>query len=162
MDKVKRPSSAYLFFCNKVRSEVKAENPDKKPTEVTKIIGEKWKSLSTEEKTPFVEQAKVDKERYTKEKGSATATEAPKKPKKPPTAYMLFANSVRAAIRGQKPGISLGEISQKTSEMWKALRDEEKEDFIIEAEKLKKDSAASPPAEAAATATSQAKNKKSK
>lgn len=47
-----------------------AENPGIPFGEVAKKLGEKWKSLSAEEKAPFEEKARIDKEK------SATLTAA--------------------------------------------------------------------------------------
>jgi structure-specific recognition protein 1 len=49
-DAPKRNKSAYMFFCDDKRAEVKKEFPDLKMTEVSKKLAEKWKALSDSEK----------------------------------------------------------------------------------------------------------------
>ena len=42
----KRPMSAYMFFSNDARAEVKKENPDFKITDISKALGVKWGGMS--------------------------------------------------------------------------------------------------------------------
>ena len=44
--------------------QVKQENPGIAFTEIAKVLGEKWKSVTAEEKKEFEEQAAKDKARY--------------------------------------------------------------------------------------------------
>ena len=80
-----RGKSAYLFFCQANRPEVKEANPSFKATEIMAELGRMWKELSDDEKVEFEEQAAEDKERYHKEKTEweeKTGLElSPKKPK---------------------------------------------------------------------------------
>ncbi|GAB4821853.1 hypothetical protein N2152v2_008899 [Parachlorella kessleri] len=67
-DAPKRALSAFMFFSNAVRDDVKKENPGVTFGEVGKLIGERWKSLSDEEKKPYQDQAEKDKTRAKKER----------------------------------------------------------------------------------------------
>lgn len=60
----KRGLSAYMFFTQDQRDKVKEENPGIAFTDVAKVLGQKWKELSAEEKAPYEEQAANDKKRY--------------------------------------------------------------------------------------------------
>jgi hypothetical protein len=60
----KGPKSGYLFFQEKVRSEILEKSPDIKPTEIMVEAGKRWGLLSEEEKAPYNEMAKKDKERH--------------------------------------------------------------------------------------------------
>jgi len=64
----KRSLSAYMFFANENRDIVRAENPGINFGQVGRLLGEKWKALSTEDKTPYENKAAADKKRYEKEK----------------------------------------------------------------------------------------------
>uniref|UniRef100_M4F2F8 HMG box domain-containing protein n=1 Tax=Brassica campestris TaxID=3711 RepID=M4F2F8_BRACM len=68
----KRPSTPYILWCKDNWNEVKKENPDSDFKETSNILGAKWKTLSVEEKKPYEEKYKADKEAYlqviTKEK----------------------------------------------------------------------------------------------
>ena len=49
----KKPLSAYLFFTQTNRSVVQAANPDAtKLGDVAKLLGDKWKSMTEEERQP--------------------------------------------------------------------------------------------------------------
>jgi len=64
----KRNKSAYFFFCDEKRPEMKAKYPDYKVTELAKKLGEAWKALDEDDKKEYNESAKKDKERYEKQK----------------------------------------------------------------------------------------------
>ncbi|KAI8982413.1 high mobility group box domain-containing protein [Mycotypha africana] len=64
----KRGLSAYMFFSQEKRAEVKAENPEASFGQIGKILGEKWKAMSDEEKKPYNDKAEADKKRYEAEK----------------------------------------------------------------------------------------------
>lgn len=49
-DAPKRNKSAYMFFCDDKRAEVKKEFPDLKMTDVSKKLAEKWKALTDSDK----------------------------------------------------------------------------------------------------------------
>jgi hypothetical protein len=63
-----RGKSAYLFFCQANRAEVKEANPSFKATEIMAELGRMWKELSDEDKVEFEEQAAEAKEKYLQEK----------------------------------------------------------------------------------------------
>jgi hypothetical protein len=63
----KRPKSAYMFFAEKKRPEIREEQPELKMTEVSKVIGERWKEASPESKAKYSKKADKDKERYHEE-----------------------------------------------------------------------------------------------
>jgi hypothetical protein len=60
-----RPPSAYVIFSNKMREELKGRNLSF--TEIAKLVGENWQSLSPTEKEPYEQQAFTAKERYNNE-----------------------------------------------------------------------------------------------
>ena len=86
VDKPKRPLTSYLFFCNETRDLVKKEHPDFSGKQITTELGKRWKQLSDEEKQPYIEKQKLDKERYNNEKSEDFEEKKPKeekiKPKK--------------------------------------------------------------------------------
>jgi hypothetical protein len=55
---------SYMFFVKDERAKVVAENPGMPVTEVSKVIGTRWKELSAEAKAQYETLAKGDKERY--------------------------------------------------------------------------------------------------
>ena len=81
-NKPKKGNTAWIFFTNDMREKVKADNPDAKTTDLTKIMSPMWKALTPEEKKPYEDKAKADKERYEKEmenyKGSDSDSDSDK------------------------------------------------------------------------------------
>lgn len=67
-DAPKRSLSAYMFFANENRDIVRAENPGISFGQVGKLLGEKWKALTADDKVPYESKAETDKKRYEKEK----------------------------------------------------------------------------------------------
>lgn len=67
-DAPKRSLSAYMFFANDNRDIVRAENPGISFGHVGKLLGEKWKALTPDEKVPYDTKAEADKKRYEREK----------------------------------------------------------------------------------------------
>ncbi|ORX91959.1 HMG-box, partial [Basidiobolus meristosporus CBS 931.73] len=57
-----KPPSAYVMFSNKVRNELKDQNMTF--TEIAKIVGDRWKSISPEEKDEVERSAAKEKEEY--------------------------------------------------------------------------------------------------
>ena len=57
-----RPPSAYVIFSNKMRDDLKGRNLSF--TEIAKLVGENWQSLSVHDKEPFENEAAVKKEKY--------------------------------------------------------------------------------------------------
>lgn len=70
----KRALSAYMFFANENRDIIKSENPDVTFGQVGKLLGERWKALSAEDREPYDAKAKADKRRYESEKELYLAT----------------------------------------------------------------------------------------
>ncbi|EGZ20308.1 hypothetical protein PHYSODRAFT_285400 [Phytophthora sojae] len=58
----KRALSAYFFFCNDIRQEVRDENPNKKITEIATLLAERWRALPDKKRAKYQkmhEEAKV-------------------------------------------------------------------------------------------------------
>ncbi|GKV40076.1 hypothetical protein SLEP1_g47750 [Rubroshorea leprosula] len=63
--KPKHPMSAFFLFSNERRAALLAEN--KNVLEVAKIAGEEWKAMNEEQRGPYEEMAKKNKEKYMQE-----------------------------------------------------------------------------------------------
>jgi hypothetical protein len=89
----KRARSAYLYFCEERRGQLKDKNPDLKSTEITSELGRLWNELKGDESraselSNYESKAAEDKDRYESEKttltdGDKTKTVAQKKPVTP-------------------------------------------------------------------------------
>jgi len=64
----KRGLSAYMFFANEQRENVREENPGITFGQVGKMLGERWKALNEKQKEPYEAKAVADKARYENEK----------------------------------------------------------------------------------------------
>ena len=67
-NRVKKPKSAYLFFCDEKRGAVQKKNPGKKMGDISKVLGQLWGSISDEERKVFQDLHEKDKDRYEEEK----------------------------------------------------------------------------------------------
>ncbi|KAH8204224.1 hypothetical protein TruAng_001644 [Truncatella angustata] len=72
----KRGLSAYMFFANEQRENVRDENPGISFGQVGKILGERWKALNDKQRTPYEAKAAADKKRYEDEKAAYQAADS--------------------------------------------------------------------------------------
>lgn len=56
-------SSSYIMFSTLERPKVMAENPGMTVTDCSRELGTRWKTLTADEKAPYEERARADKER---------------------------------------------------------------------------------------------------
>lgn len=61
----------------------------------------------------------------------------PDAPKRPPTAFFLYAQTRRDAIKRAHKGVAVTEIAKKLGQEWRSLSDAEKDKFYAKAEKEK-------------------------
>uniref|UniRef100_A0A7S0RR61 FACT complex subunit SSRP1 n=1 Tax=Pyramimonas obovata TaxID=1411642 RepID=A0A7S0RR61_9CHLO len=74
----KKALSGFMYFSQVNRPKVKEEDPSLGIGGVAKVLGERWKALTTEEKQIYEDMHSKDKERYEKEKKEYAATLAEK------------------------------------------------------------------------------------
>lgn len=60
----KRPLYPYIIFSTESRPKIVQENPSLSFTDIGRIIGEKWRALSAEDKKVYEKKSEADKERY--------------------------------------------------------------------------------------------------
>ncbi|KAI8912776.1 high mobility group box domain-containing protein, partial [Gorgonomyces haynaldii] len=63
----KRPMTAFLYYSQDHRQAIIATNPGQPISEVAKLLGEKWKTATPQEKMRYEEMAARDKDRYNRE-----------------------------------------------------------------------------------------------
>ncbi|XP_065187073.1 high mobility group protein B2-like [Sycon ciliatum] len=66
-DAPKRGMSAFLFFCNSRRPELKLKFPDFAMGEMSRKLGDEWKTMDDTAKAPFEKQSIADRQRYEKQ-----------------------------------------------------------------------------------------------
>jgi len=59
---VKKPCSSYAIFLKEMKNVIKDQSPNLKMADVLKIVSEKWKALTEEEKAVYQDRAKKEKE----------------------------------------------------------------------------------------------------
>jgi len=140
---IKRPKSSFFIFVDDFRPTFKAENPDAKQTEIVKAASEKWKSMDDSEKKPFNDEAAKLKAEYDLVKPPAAkkakkGADGEDKPKRPPSAYFIFAKEFRPTWQAENPDVrGITECSKATAAKWNAMSDSEKQPYKDEAAKLK-------------------------
>lgn len=60
----KRAMSAFLSFSQEVRCQIRNEFPNLKNSEVSKLLGERWRQATEEEKKPHIERELREREKY--------------------------------------------------------------------------------------------------
>ncbi|KAI8334908.1 high mobility group box domain-containing protein, partial [Choanephora cucurbitarum] len=63
----KQPASSFFIFTNSIREEIDKAYPNASFSEKSKLYGSRWQQLTEEEKKPYVELAKKERERYQKD-----------------------------------------------------------------------------------------------
>ncbi|KAJ7411343.1 High mobility group protein B1 [Pitangus sulphuratus] len=107
--------------------------------------GSEGQTMSSKEKGKFEDMAKADKLRYEKEmknyvppKGETKKKfKDPNAPKRPPSAFFLFCSEFRPKIKGEHPGLSIGDVAKKLGEMWNNTAADDKQPYEKKAAKLK-------------------------
>lgn len=140
----KRFKSSYICFFMAKQSEIKAELGDNATVmTVSKRSGEMWKELTREQRAHWDEVAAKDKQRYMAEKSTYTgpwqvpwkrARKDPSAPKRPMSAFLMFAQNRRAELRRKNPAMKNTEVSQILGEMWRNMSDDERQPFVAQEE----------------------------
>eukprot|EP00934_Nitzschia_sp_Nitz4_P000174 Nitzschia sp. Nitz4//scaffold42_size132992//97085//99309//NITZ4_003413-RA/size132992-augustus-gene-0.118-mRNA-1//-1//CDS//3329551760//174//frame0 len=129
----KRFRSSYIFFSQdrfpEIREELKSEGIQMETVHITKMVSEEWKNLGKEERVRYEEMSRKDKERFEVEKKmykgtwhvptTQKLTKDDTAPKRPASAFLMFSNPRRAALKKERTDLSNGDISKLLSQMWK-------------------------------------------
>ena len=140
-DAPKGPRNTFILYCSDKRSEVKAEFPDLKPAEITKVIADRWKvdkqnskimayyqDLADKDKMRASEDKKVyspKKETIKETDKKPTKAQAKKPIKRTKSAYQLFSADERAVVK--KEGFSGKDITVELRNRWKNLDQNDKD-----------------------------------
>ena len=159
-EKPVRAKTAYLIFCSKHRNEIMRKihkDPAAKFTraemqQVTTTLADMWNKISPSELAKCREEAQVELEKYKVLKAAYQPpvygpAKKPKmmmqkgdlKPKKAPTAYLIFAEELRAKLKLERPDLKHDEISQQLSMEWKAIDPTKKKQYQMLAEAQRAD-----------------------
>eukprot|EP00742_Colponemidia_sp_Colp-10_P004110 GILJ01004385.1.p1 GENE.GILJ01004385.1~~GILJ01004385.1.p1 ORF type:complete len:465 (+),score=105.12 GILJ01004385.1:53-1447(+) len=149
-DAPRRGLSAYLHYSNAIRPDMQKEFPDKSVTDLAKIIAERWKHLTDQDREQYAKQAMEDADRYQRERDKYLLSRAeydveggsdsmsirkqrkkkdPRAPKKAFSAYLYFTQEVRPVILAEHGDVKTPELSKMLSDRWKSLPDEERDRY---------------------------------
>ncbi|KAM0915540.1 hypothetical protein ACQ4PT_010769 [Festuca glaucescens] len=125
-NKPKRPPSAFFVFMEGFRKDYKEKNPNNKQVSVVgKAGGEKWKSLTDDEKAPYVAKAEKLKAEYAKKIDAYN---------NPQAEASGDSDKSKSEINDEEDA---SEVGKAGGEKWKSLTDDEKAPYVAKAEKLK-------------------------
>jgi len=147
-NKPKVPQSAFLFFSTDKRKDVIAAYPGITFQDIAKKLGEMWKGFTEADKKPYEQKADRDRLRYKEEmehykppvqqdssdddkktKKRKRKRRDPNEPKGAPSAYILYANSIRESIKKENPTAQFTDTGRIIGVKWKALSEDEKKTF---------------------------------
>ncbi|XP_069505468.1 hepatoma-derived growth factor-related protein 2 isoform X4 [Ambystoma mexicanum] len=139
--------SAFAFFVQACQSEIRRRHPGASVNvaALSRACTVRWRSTSPKERAMFEHLAQGDKQRCELKK-TAPVRKRPKRrrkkdpnaPRKPPTAFFLFASKNRAEVREQFPGINFSEISKMLGQKWWQQSPKARMPYEIRAAALKK------------------------
>lgn len=158
----KRAMTAFMYFSNASRAKIKEDNPEMSFGDIGKMVGQKYKALSTEDRAIYDDKAAKDKERYKEQmanysepeqsdddddsdkesKGSkgkkvtkkkGKAKKDPNAPKRALTAYMYFSKAMRAKIKEENPEFSFGDMGKEIGKRYRELSSEEMAVYVAKA-----------------------------
>lgn len=122
-------------------------NPNQDESDVAEEYDSNPNSSDSDSDASAASHKKEKKEK--KSKSAKTVSEKPRKqrkpkkerdadkPKRPPTAFMLWLNNTRDSIKAENPKLAVTEIAKKGGEMWRELKD--KSEWEAKAAKAKKE-----------------------
>lgn len=122
-NRVKKPISGYNSFVKSVFPTFQEQYPDVDKKQITKLIGQKWKSMSEEEKKPYLEIAK----------------QAQPIVKKPLNAYNIYCKEKYSQFKAENPTLPPNEVSRMVAQSWKNASKQEKQTYFEMADQWKKD-----------------------
>lgn len=110
----KRSSSAFLLFCSENRERIKSDNKGIQMSEVSSILGKKWREMSSTEKKPYVDMEKIARDKYLAEV-AAWKQQQPKKNEYESFEYDASA-SFDGGIQSTAQSLTTQNHSHRTSE----------------------------------------------
>ena len=132
----KKNMSAYMFFSNKRRPELKAQHPEWGFGQFGKTIGAEWARMNDMDKAPYTHMAAQDTNRYQMQMASYVAPpmdygpgptkkakKDPNAPKRPVFAFMFFSQARRPQLREQHPDWGFGQFGKTLGAEWGLMND---------------------------------------
>jgi len=144
--KLKRARSAYTLFTmdEKVKAQIKLENPDADFGAQSKLLGAKWKTVSLDDRQPYHTASNAEKANLASNSDTVGVTTT-KQRKRARSAYTLYSSDekVRDVVRSSNPDADFGTQSKLIAAQWKELSDTDRQQYVTASEKEKAEMTAS-------------------
>lgn len=139
----KGPITGFNFFSKMSRKRVYEEmqegSSNLSTNELNKILGQRWRSMSTAEKSPFLAFAENDRQRYLQEMEdykklmdpASNIKETRNRPSKPLTAYNLFVHQEKQFVMGCEVSDTQSRIGKHGGDRWSAMPFAEKDLYKV-------------------------------
>jgi len=140
-NKPKRGLSAFMFYSQERRPDLKKTQPDLAFGDVAKTIGKEWAAMADKDKARFQKLATKDKARYEhamksyvpdpnagKDKKKRKKKD-PNAPKRPKSSYMCFAVTRRPQLVKTNPDWDFGKFGKTIGEEWRGMSASKKAKF---------------------------------
>jgi len=152
-NKPKRSRNAYSYFVAEMVPKLKEKYADEQMQGILQRASQQWKETSDVQKKTYVAKAEESRTVYKKEMEKYKASLPPKRPL---SAYFLFANDVRERLKKADPDGGVAVVAKAAGKEWQGMSPEQKKPYEAKAQKLKeeweKKTKASKPAAPAAPA----------
>ena len=137
----KKALTAYMFFVQDYQPQVIKMNPTIHFNDVMKLVGEKWRSMSEEEKSPYEELSKRDQQRYIDEDKQMNGGVSTVKPKiklekcSIPTKYStptfeFFASKMIETLKHDTPEANSDQVNSAIETAWRQMSEEQKYQYF--------------------------------
>ena len=137
---IRRPKTAWIFFCSDKRADVLNKNPNLKFGDVCKHLAPLWKNMSSDNKQKYEDLYEQDKKRYQNEIQNLTPDQLKvirmhkkyrrtikrQRPKNPLSSYMFFVMKYRPTLVAKHPNATFMEIGKLLGEHWNNLSKEDR------------------------------------
>lgn len=129
---LKRPKSAYLYFCEDHREKVKEElGVNVKVTDVTKELGLRWSlAKQNNEVEKYINLAEQEKETSLNNKDNPEKT-IPNQKSNHLNGYQRFCSERRTQVKTEFPNEKSSEITKRLSAEWKNMSKEEQKSYSL-------------------------------
>lgn len=134
-DKIKKPKSNFLLFCDDKRVELKKSHPEMKSTEIIQECSRLWRESSEEEKGVYNKKYQELKLLHPTPQVVKSKTElkpVKEKSKKTVSSYLNFCSKNRESIKSQHTGLNPKDLMKKVAEEWNKLSIEDKSSYKVE------------------------------
>ena len=135
---LRAPRSSWIAFLSSIRQEKREEYKGLSFGELCQRLSPIWSSMTTEEKSPFIEQYSLDKARYQRQlkdlsDDDVKVLRAHKRlrkkrragrPKAAMSSYMMYVADERARVMTECPDITFQSVGQELGRRWRALADD--------------------------------------